>query len=642
MSIVEMSKIKLYGLLSEKQKILNALFESRLVELKDVEEIVNTSVFYDETKLNELENQKSKLSRAIELILEKCKIEEKPENKIDITAEDFHKSVSLENKQKCEKVLSEIDELVSNLNELKKQKAINESKINQLTPFIEVKEKFSSFKPSKFVNFMLGTIPSQALKDFEEFLKDYPLTTFDKANSEGSIIKVYSHETESYVVVKKLNELGFSKVTFDYDDNAKNLISKFNSEIKEIEKQEKLTSNKFLNFANDLTLLKLNYDYLSFLIEKQQSNSKFRQTNQVFVLEGYLARKDELSLEKKLLKSGCSLEYEFSRPSENEIPPTITKNNAVVRQFEFVTNMYSAPHYRELDPNTVLAVFFSIFFGFIMADIGYGLCLTFFGFIMALKNKKKVGFKNLMNVVAIGGLFSIVFGVMFGSFFGLTNANWSVIPKAILPNPVDNVITMLVACLGAGIVQIMVSFVLKGILLVKRKKYFEAIFSAFIWDVFFVGLVLFALEFANVYKGLGTVGIILAGCSIAVTVIGTALTNKGFERLTKSFGALYGIINLFSDILSYARLFGLMLSGAIIGSIVNDLASGFLNSFSTIIIGAIILAIGHSFNLAMGALGAYIHVARLQYIEFFSRFYEGEGELFVPFGSNFSYINLIK
>ena len=138
MSIVEMSKIKLYGLLSEKQKILNALFESRLVELKDVEEIVNTSVFYDETKLNELENQKSKLSRAIELILEKCKIEEKPENKIDITAEDFHKSVSLENKQKCEKVLSEIDELVSNLNELKKQKAINESKINQLTPFIEV------------------------------------------------------------------------------------------------------------------------------------------------------------------------------------------------------------------------------------------------------------------------------------------------------------------------------------------------------------------------------------------------------------------------------------------------------------------------------------------------------------------------
>ena len=154
-------------------------------------------------------------------------------------------------------------------------------------------------------------------------------------------------------------------------------------------------------------------------------------------------------------------------------------------------------------------------------------------------------------------------------------------------------------------------------------------------------LALFILEFAGVYKGLGTVGIIVAVVSLLTSVIGTACVNKGIERFTKAFGSLYGIINLLSDILSYARLFGLMLSGAIIGSIVNDLAAGFLTNPVTFIVGVIILAIGHSFNLAMGALGGYIHVARLQYIEFFSRFYEGEGEVFVPFGSNFSYINLI-
>ena len=154
--------------------------------------------------------------------------------------------------------------------------------------------------------------------------------------------------------------------------------------------------------------------------------------------------------------------------------------------------------------------------------------------------------------------------------------------------------------------------------------------------------VLFALEFAGVYVGLGSIGIALAGSSVAISVIGLFATNKGFDRISKSYGSLYSIIGLFSDILSYARLFGLMLSGAIIASIVNQLASGFLTSISTMAIGGIILLIGHSFNLAMGALGAYIHVARLQYIEFFSRFYEGEGELFVPFGSNFSYVKLIK
>ena len=161
------------------------------------------------------------------------------------------------------------------------------------------------------------------------------------------------------------------------------------------------------------------------------------------------------------------------------------------------------------------------------------------------------------------------------------------------------------------------------------------------WDFFFVGLILFVLEFAGVYVGLGTVGIYLAVGSVAISVIGIAFINKGFDRFTKAFGAVYGIINIASDILSYARLFGLMLSGAIIGSIFNDLAAGFLTSPITFIIGAVILVIGHSFNIAMGALGGYIHVARLQYIEFFSRFYEGEGELFVPFGTDFSYVNLI-
>ena len=276
-----------------------------------------------------------------------------------------------------------------------------------------------------------------------------------------------------------------------------------------------------------------------------------------------------------------------------------------------------------------------------MADIGYGLCLIAFGFLMALKQKRQTGFKKLMNVIAIGGLFTVIFGVLFGSFFGVSHETWKFVPPAVLPNPVDSVITLLVACLAAGVVQIMVSFVLKGILLIKRKQVATAIFTAFVWDFFFVGLALFVLDFAGITKGLGTIGIIVALASVAISVIGTAIISKGFERFTKAFGALYGIINLFSDILSYARLFGLMLSGAIIGSIVNDLASGFLSSPTTFIVGVIILGIGHSFNLSMGALGGYIHVARLQYIEFFSRFYEGEGELFVPFGTDFSYVNLV-
>lgn len=644
MAIVEMTKLKLYGASADKQKVLDSLFESRLVQLKDVEDIDNTSVFFNDQKYSDLDQQRAKLEKAINLIEEKLealpkKQKEKLDPIVDVTTAELQGITN--QKTQLDLVMNELDELLNVQSDIKKERTNLENRIAQLKPYISVKEKFSDFKNTKNTTIILGMLSNNALKELDLFLVEYPLTTYEVSGNEGNIIKVFSHNIESGMVTKKLNELGFVKANFDIDSSAEEEIEKCEKLLSEIDKKENELSNKFCEYKKNLNDLKIMHDYLRFCMEKEDAENKFRCTSQAFVLEGYLAKDKKEKLARKLSNTSDSIEFEFVELDKDELPPTITKNNRVVSQFEFVTNMYSAPHYKELDPNMWLSLFFSIFFGFVMADIGYGLCLVAFGFLMALKQKRATGFKKLMNVVGIGGLFTIIFGVMFGSFFGVSNETWSFVPPAILPNPVESVIELLIACLAAGIVQIMVSFILKGILLIKRKRIFEAITTAFAWDFFFVGLVLFVLDFANIFVGLGTVGIILAVGSVLLSVIGAAIINKGAERFTKAFGSLYGIINLFSDILSYARLFGLMLSGAIIGSIVNDLAAGFLTSPVTFVVGVIILAIGHSFNLAMGALGGYIHVARLQYIEFFSRFYEGEGEVFVPFGSNFSYINLI-
>ncbi|MDY6367170.1 MAG: V-type ATPase 116kDa subunit family protein, partial [Clostridia bacterium] len=119
---------------------------------------------------------------------------------------------------------------------------------------------------------------------------------------------------------------------------------------------------------------------------------------------------------------------------------------------------------------------------------------------------------------------------------------------------------------------------------------------------------------------------------------------KGFGKFSKGFGAVYGLINIMSDILSYARLFGLMLSGMIIAQTFNyKLGLPMIQGGGIgIPLGVIIIIIGHVFNLAMNVLGAYIHDSRLQYIEFFGKFYTGEGEKFTPFGSQFDYIYLTK
>ncbi|MBQ3047924.1 MAG: hypothetical protein IJD48_02795 [Clostridia bacterium] len=639
MAIVEMSKIKLYGASSDKQKVLDAIFESRLVKLKEVDEIENTTCFFDEKFSSELDAKISKIDRALKLLEDRLPPDKSQPKLYDMKIKEFNNFKS--NLASVEDTLNQIDQIILAETETKKQIQNFQNKIKQLVPYKDVSESFADLKNTKNVSVILGTIQTQNLKAFDLFLQDCKYTTYEVVGVEGNIIKVYSHFLESLNVVKKLNELGFNKANFDINTTAKKAISEYESQIVKLEKQQQQNSKLFETFSKDVKNLKIAYDYLSFCQERQQAEGLFRQTQQAFVLEGYLAKSDEAKLEKFLNEKELSISFEFAKLSKNEVPPTLVKNNRVVRQFEFVTNMYSAPKYGEIDPNGILSIFFSIFFGFIMADIGYGLLLAVFGLVLALKQKQKTGTKQLWYVIAIGGIFSIVFGIGFGSFFGLSHENLYLIPQAIIPNPVENVMTLLIACLAAGVVQIMVSFILQGILLIKRKKFLQAICFAFSWDFFFVGLIMFVLDFVGITQGLTLIGLIIAISSVAICLLGQIIVNKGFEKFTKSFGALYGIINMFSDILSYARLFGLMLSGAIIGSIVNQLASSFLLSPITLIIGVIILAIGHSFNLAMGALGAYIHVARLQYIEFFSRFYEGEGELFVPFGSNFSYVNLI-
>jgi V/A-type H+-transporting ATPase subunit I len=140
------------------------------------------------------------------------------------------------------------------------------------------------------------------------------------------------------------------------------------------------------------------------------------------------------------------------------------------------------------------------------------------------------------------------------------------------------------------------------------------------------------------------IGGITAGVSLALAVVLAGRHEKSFGKLTKSFGSLYGIINYASDILSYARLYGLMLSGAVIAQIIATYGGGFIVSGNIllVILGVVIMLVGHAFNLVMNLLGAYIHDARLQYVEFYGRFFEGEGELFAPLGSSQKYVYLLR
>ena len=633
MAIVEMSKLKLVALSVDKEKILNELFRTRCVELKKTTSIDGTACNFCEEKYDSVQSLHDKIASSIEVVQDAVgKIDEEP---LDLTAEEF-----VNGNFDCGKTLEQIDLLQKEIAALKRENEKIATRKATYEPYLCLSEKFSDFKSTKYVDIYVGLLPEGNSEKLPEVLKDCPLTVVEVCGNEGRVLKVCCHKSESVVVSRGLAEIGFSKCPFDYDKSSKTLVAECQNEIIRNNNKIRACEEKLKGFSSSLNSLKLSLDHTKFCMEKLDAENLVRSTKQTFVLEGYLPKDKVSFVDKCLDKLGICMEKEFSEIPKNEMPSTLLKNNKIVSNFEFVTNMYSSPNYRELDPNGLLTFFFSLFFGFVVADIGYGFVLVLFGTFVGAMQKRETSFKKLCGVLAVGGVFAIIFGILFGSMFGVGSDVWSIVPPRIMPNPTKDVIAMLGICLGAGAVQIMVSLLLKAILLIKRKQVAEAIFSALVWEVFFVGIGLVALDMAGLVEGVKIIGLYVAIASVAISVVGLAATQKGINRLTKSFGAVYGIINIFSDILSYARLFGLMLSGAIIASIVNELAVPFFGSAATYLVGAIILLIGHGFNLSMGCLSAYIHVARLQYVEFFSRFYEGEGELFEPFGSGFSYVNI--
>ena len=627
MAIVRLSKLELYGVNEDKDLVLDILYKSKLVHIKNIKKVNHLQKADNENKLIDCNEKMKKVQTLIEYYEKSSK--DHTNNEILIKEYDFlnfekaNQNIVLEIDNLSE-IIQLLEEKNSLLDEIKHDKVQTENHNNE-----------DNDEECKVISIINGKLNGGFTDDINLSLEKLDLLDYKLENEKIEIICL--QENINKINVENLNinientELKNVKV-----ETLETLIN-ITNKIKENDCENHLKSG-----FNNVNLFKTYYDYLSYVYQKLEIEKNFAFTKRTFMIEGFIEEDKKQNFEQLLKSKNLAVSYSFSKPTNTDDVPTKTKNKKFVKPFEFVTNMYSVPKYNEIDPNFLLGLFFSLFFGFIMADIGYGILLVAIGLFLVLKKGTSKGMKDLMKVVAIGGVFAIAFGLMFGSFLGYTHNDMSFIPKALLPDPSKNVMMYLIASVVIGAIQLMVGFALKGILLVRRGKIAEAICSAFSWDIFFIGAGIFALDLVKVTDGLMFVGLGIAIFGIATAVVGNIFINKGFDRVAKSFGSLYSILNLFSDLLSYTRLFGLMLSGVIIASIVNQLAGGFYTVAWKVPFGIIISLIGHAFNISMGALGAYIHDARLQYIEFFSRFYEGEGELFTPFGSNFSYIKLVE
>ncbi len=661
MALAEMSKLNLVAMSYDKNALLNALQKTGATEIKLSSEIKNTvplcadsdelgaELFAVESALETVASHAASYEKDNKIKSEKC-------GELNVTYSDFINAGGLK---------GEVGETVARINSVTDEKKRLEADLvkacrlkDTAAPYRGVETPIAAFCNTQNTEVRLGALPVAGADILAAAADGNALLYFNRlCGGETLIFVAASHKTERAALEDALQRAGFASCPFAGDRrtgaeiyaDAEREIAGINERIIEADKE-------LYGFKENIITLKIYADYLRFEVEKAQASGKMRATRATFILEAYVPKEAEESVASALKDTTAAAYYEFNKPAEDEIPPTLYKNNAVVKNFETITDMYSPASSREVDPNTVMAFFYSLFLGFIMGDIGYGLLMLLGGGAIYFKLRSKDnGLKRLSAVFAIGGIFAIVWGLLFNSFFGI---NMKFMPT-VMPNARDarysfmgiKVPSVLVISMELGILQLMAGYIMRAVQCWRRGKILDGIFDGVVWAVFSVGvgLAIVGLVAEAGVPVLAYVGGITAGVSLLVAVCTAGRHEKILGKFTKGFGAAYGVINYASDILSYARLYGLMLSGAVIAQIISGYAVtgvdggiGFIASGNPalIILGVVLLIVGHGFNLAMGLLGAYIHDARLQYVEFYGRFFEGEGELFAPLGSRHKYVNV--
>ncbi len=657
--VVEMKKLNLIAMSYDRDKILNALERTGAAEIKqhapsdyahavafDAEEL-NAACVSAENALQILQSQA--LAYAAE-----HKIAYKAADDVEVSYSEFMETGKREEEMRA---------LIGKVNELRDTRTALLAELNRLQRALKAASvyecseiPFSHYRRTGAVVYKLGTVEERAFGILKGALDQTDCAAYSVlSHKDVVVLGVCFHVRFEKEGEKLLSDAGFSVCPYRTDETGAQFCASIRTRIEYVKRELESNGTAFFALKDKISLLKVYIDYLLFELEKGKSTDKTLATQATFLLEAYVPVTGEESVKNALSAAAGAVYCEFSPVPEEEMPPTLLKNHAVVEGFESLTNMYSVPNAREFDPNAVMAIFYSIFLGYIMADVGYGAIMLLCGGFLWLKHRARpTTLSRLACVFAIGGIFAAIWGVLFNSFFGL-----SLLPFTVMPDAKDAMWSLagiripseLILCMLFGIVHLGAGYVCKAVQCWRRKRILDGLFDGLVWAVFSVGVFLVLLGFIDEFnlKILSLVGGITAGAMLVIAMLTAGRKEKFFGKFVKGFGAAYGIINFVSDILSYARLYGLMLSGAVIANLISSYAVtgmngsvGFLVSGNAglVILGVFLILIGHAFNLAISLLGAYIHDARLQYVEFYGKFYEGEGELFRPLGSDKKYVRV--
>ena len=401
-------------------------------------------------------------------------------------------------------------------------------------------------------------------------------------------------------------------------------------------------------------------DYFSMRIEKYDVLGRLWQSPHVFVITGYIPAESAPALEKELTEK-FEAYVELETPAEDEDVPVKLKNNAFAAPVEGVLESYSMPGRKEIDPSTLMAVFYYFLFGVMLSDAGYGLLMVIgCGIALAKFKNMEESLRKFLKMFLYCGISTVFWGAMFGSFFGdavtvigKTFFNVDIAIPALWFTPLNEPMRLLLFSFLIGVIHLFAGLGAQFYQLARQGLWKDAIFDVVFWYMLVGGGILYLLSmqmFADMVSlgftlpaAVGTAGAIAAGIG-AVGIVLTAgrESRSPFKRLLKGLYGLYGVSGYLSDILSYSRLLALGLATGVIASVFNQMGAMLGNSPAGVAVFVFAFLVGHTLNLGINVLGAYVHTNRLQFVEFFGKFFEGGSRKFNPFSAKTKYFKITE
>lgn len=634
-----MKHLRLLGMESEREALLKAMQDMECVEISSIdgsEEALKSGFAKPDDKALMSAQEASRAYRTALASLDRFAPEKKGmfRKRQGVSRAAFFSAESEENARTAAET---INKDTRRLGEIESERTKNEALRATLAPWLTVDAPLGGADGALAVFF--GTVGLNVTDDALKALADSldGLLTWQQASSDRSLryLLVMCHGSVKERALRALRDLGFSTVSFrGMTGTAKENDKALAENLAALEKERQEIEQRIAGLGGKREALLEASDRAAIALRREEAKSRLVGTDKVFLLEGWLPADHCAALEKALEPFTCAIETR--EPTEDEYPqvPVQLKNNKLTRPLNMVTEMYSLPAYGTLDPNPLMAPFFILFYGIMMADMGYGLLMMIASVIISKKYRPKGTSGELFSLLGLCGISTFIMGALTGGFFGdfLTQLVAIVSPGTVfaLPklfDPLDDLTMILIGSMALGMVQIVTGMAISLIEKCKRKKFLDAFFEEITWWIVFIGIALLALG-----KG---AAVLYVGC--ALVLLGPIVQGKGWGKLTGVFGSLYNhVTGYFGDILSYTRLMALMLAGSVIAQVFNMLAAMPGNVIAFIIISML----GNAMNFGLNLLGCYVHDLRLQCLEFFNKFYVDGGKPFRPMTLDTEYVDL--